>query len=503
MLVVETIARIRRAHFVQGKTIKAICREFGIARNTIRRILRSGETSFAYQRDVQPRPKLGQWMEELDRRLIANDRLPRRERLGLIRIFEDLRGEGYQGGYDAVRRYDQARRRKQGKGSSDAFVPLSFAPGEAYQFDWSHEVVVLRGITTPIKVAQVRLCHSRMLFVRAYPRETQEMVFDAHDKAFAFFRGTCRRGIYDNMRTAVDAVFVGRERVFNRRFLQMCSYYLVEPTACTPASGWEKGQVENQVGVVRERFFKPRLRFAGFAEMNAWLLDRCVSYARAHPHPERRDSAVWEMFEAERPSLVPYAGPFDGFHARAASVSKTCLVQFDRNKYSVMAQAVGRPVEVQAYADRIRVRQDGGVVADHERCFGRDQTLYDPWHYVPVLARKPGAMRNGAPFKDWVLPSALGRVRQKLKGVPDGDRQMVRILSAVLTDGIPAVEAACTEALEAGLCSSDVVLNALSRQRQPAALPRIAVPDALTLQLQPAADCARYDTLRKQSHGTP
>jgi len=503
MLVVETIARIRRAHFVQGKTIKAICREFGIARNTIRRILRSGETSFAYQRDVQPRPKLGQWMEELDRRLIANDRLPRRERLGLIRIFEDLRGEGYQGGYDAVRRYDQARRRKQGKGSSDAFVPLSFAPGEAYQFDWSHEIVVLRGITTPIKVAQVRLCHSRMLFVRAYPRETQEMVFDAHDKAFAFFRGTCRRGIYDNMRTAVDAVFVGRERAFNRRFLQMCSHYLVEPTACTPASGWEKGQVENQVNVVRERFFKPRLRFAGFAEMNAWLLDRCVSYARAHPHPERRDSAVWEVFETERPSLVPYAGPFDGFHARAASVSKTCLVQFDRNKYSVMSQAVGRPVEVQAYADRIRVRQNGEVVADHPRCFGRDQTLYDPWHYVPVLARKPGAMRNGAPFKDWVLPGALGRVRQKLRPVPDGDRQMVKILSAVLTDGIPAVEAACTEALEAGLCSSDVVLNALSRQRQPAALPLIAVPDALALQLQPVADCARYDTLRKQPHGTP
>ena len=110
----------------------------------------------------------------------------------------------------------------------------------------------------------MRLCHSRMLFVRAYPRETQEMVFDAHDKAFGFFRGVCQRGIYDNMRTAVDAVFVGRERVFNRRFLQMCSHYLVEPTACTPASGWEKGQVENQVIVVRERFFKPRLHFASF-----------------------------------------------------------------------------------------------------------------------------------------------------------------------------------------------------------------------------------------------
>jgi transposase len=138
---------------------------------------------------------------------------------------------------------------------SAAFVPLSFAPGEAYQFDWSHEVVLINGVTVTVKVAHVRLCHSRMLFVRAYPRETQEMVFDAHDRAFAFFKGTCTRGIYDNMKTAVETIFVGKERAYNRRFLQMCGHYLVDPVACTPASGWEKGQVENQVGLVRERFF--------------------------------------------------------------------------------------------------------------------------------------------------------------------------------------------------------------------------------------------------------
>ena len=252
MLVVETVARIRRAHFGQGKSIKAISRELGIARNTIRRVLRSGETAFVYEREVQPRPKLAAWTEDLERRLTANEKLSRRERLGLIRIYEDLRDAGYDGGYDAVRRYARGRERQRGTGSGEAYVPLSFAPGEAYQFDWSHEVVVIDGATTTIKVAQVRLCHSRMLFVRGYPRETQEMVFDAHERAFAFFRGTCQRGIYDNMRTAVDAVFVGKERAFNRRFMQMCSHYLIEPTACTPASGWEKGQVENQVNVVRE-----------------------------------------------------------------------------------------------------------------------------------------------------------------------------------------------------------------------------------------------------------
>jgi transposase len=119
---------------------------------------------------------------------------------------------------------------------------LSFAPGEAYQFDWSHEIVVMSGVTTTLKVAHVRLCHSRMMFVRAYPRETQEMVFDAHDRAFAFFKGACTRGIYDNMKTAVDTIFVGRDRQYNRRFLQMCSHHLVDPVACTPASGWEKGE---------------------------------------------------------------------------------------------------------------------------------------------------------------------------------------------------------------------------------------------------------------------
>lgn len=135
-------------------------------------------------------------------------------------------------------------------------------------------------------------------------------------------------------------------------------------------------------------------------------------------------------------------GRFDGFHAVTAAVSKTCLVRFDNNKYSVSSRAVGRPVEVQAYADRIVIRQDGVSVGEHARCFGRGRCLYDPWHYVPVLARKPGALRNGAPFKDWVLPANLERVRRKLKGSNDGDRQMVAILSAVLADGLASVEAA-------------------------------------------------------------
>jgi transposase len=497
MLVVETIARIRREFFVKGKSIKEIVRDLKVSRNTVRKVLRSGATAFAYERAVQPLPKLGRWKDRLDRLLAANEAKPGRERLTLIRLFEELRALGYAGGYDAVRRYAKAWYKRQAGASADAYVPLTFAPGEAYQFDWSHEIVLLNGMTVTVKVAHVRLCHSRMFFVRAYPRETQEMVFDAHDRAFAVFKGACRRGLYDNMKTAVETVFVGKERTYNRRFLQMCGHYLVEPTACTPAAGWEKGQVENQVGLVRERFFTPRLRFKSYEEMNGWLLDRCIAYAKVHRHPEYPDQTIWSVFEAERPRLVPYAGRFDGFHALPASVSKTCLVRFDNNKYSVMATAVGRPVEIHAYADRIVIRQDGAVVGSHRRCFGREQTIYDPWHYVPVLARKPGALRNGAPFKDWVLPGALERIRRKLAAVDDGDRQMVDLLSAVLTDGLAAVEAACAEALKGGVCSSDVIINILARRREPAAPITILTPDALRLQHEPAADCARYDSLRR------
>src|SRR2546428_1993137 len=279
MLVVETIARIRREHFIKGKTIKEIARDLKVSRNTVRRVLRSGETSFEYEREVQPRPKLGRWTKELDELVAGNAAKPAREQLTLIRLFEELRGRGYDGGYDAVRRYARRWAKEHGQATAAAYVPLSFAPGEAFQFDWSHEVVLLSGVTVIVKVAHVRLCHSRMLFVRAYPRETQEMVFDAHDRAFAFFKGACRRGIYDNMKTAVETVLIGKDRQFNRRFQRMCGHYLVEPTACTPAAGWEKGQVENQVGVGRERFFTPRLRVAGYEELNAWLLDRCVAYA--------------------------------------------------------------------------------------------------------------------------------------------------------------------------------------------------------------------------------
>src|ERR1700730_18315376 len=190
MLVVETIAKIRRAYFAQKKPIKAICREFRVSRKVVRKVIRSEATEFRYERGREPLQKIGPWRAGIDALLLANGGKPTRERLTLIRIFEELRALGYGGSYDAVRRYAKAWRVARGAATAGGYVPLSFAPGGGYQFDWSHEVVLINGTTVTVKVAHVRLCHSRMLFVRAYPRETQEMVFDAHNRAFAFFKGT-------------------------------------------------------------------------------------------------------------------------------------------------------------------------------------------------------------------------------------------------------------------------------------------------------------------------
>ena len=502
MLVVETIARIRRDHLVRGVPIKTIARDLRVSKNTVRKVVRGDETSYSYERKIQPMPKLGPWVDELERQLKANEKKARRDRLSLLRIHEDLASLGYEGGYDAVRRYARVwRRRHRLLSSSEAYVPLIFDPGEAYQFDWSHEYAVLSGTTTRVKAAHMRLCHSRMQLVQIFPRESQEMVFEAHERAFRFFGGVCRRGIYDNMKTAVSTVCVGKKRDYNRRFQEMCTHHLVEPVACTPGAGWEKGQVERQVGDVRGRLFAPSPRGRSYAEINEWLMDRCIEDARKHPHPTIPGKTVWQVFEEERPFLTAYRGPFDGFHATEVAVSKTCLVRFDNNQYSVAARAVGRPVDVRAYADRIVIRQDGEIVAEHPRSFGRGRIVYDPWHYVPILTKKPGALRNGAPFKGWQLPNALGRLRTRLSARDDGDRQFVKVLAAVLEDGLEAVEAACAEALDSGACSADVVLNILARRCQPAPPATIPTPEGLRLRHQPVADCRRYDRLRGAGHG--
>jgi hypothetical protein len=321
------------------------------------------------------------------------------------------------------------------------------------------------------------------------------MVFDAHIRAFEFFGGVCKRGIYDNMKAAVNKVLSGKERVFNSRFEQLSSHYLYEPVACTPAAGWEKGQVENQIGLVRKRFFTPRPKFADYDELNAWLMSKCIAWAKTHNHPTIREKTVWEVYKQERPYLLSIPRRFDGYAERQVRVSPSCLVTFDRNRYSVACTEVGQTVQLRVYAKRIVIVSKSRVVGDHSRQFGRGKTIFDPWHYLAALERKPGALRNGAPFKDWDLPGPLEKIRDALGRFPDWDRQFVSILSAVPTHGLNAVSEACSQALRMKAVSKDVVLNILARNRDEDSAPCLEVPYHLTLKQEPVADCRRYDSL--------
>lgn len=502
MLIVETIAKIRRYFFVEGKKIKEISRELRISRNTIRKVIRSGATEHRYVREEQPVPKIGEYQERLDALLKEDKKRPKRRRLTAQRLFEIIQGEGYAGAYDSVQRYVKKWREQKGRKPDRFFIPLKFSPGEAYQFDWSHENVILSGIAQTVKVAHFRLSHSRMFFVVAYPRESQEMVFDAHNRAFTFLGGACKRGIYDNLKTAVDRVLRGKKRQFNSRFLQMCSHYLVEPVACTPGSGWEKGQVENQVRSIREWLFTPRPRFKSFDELNGWLADQCTKICQRRKHPENKDQTIWEVFQEERGCLIPTTTLFQGYVDTECRVSSTSLIRYDRNHYSVDSKLAGSTATVRASAERVQVISNGEVVADHPRQFGRDKVIYDPWHYLGILKHKPGALRNGAPFQGWDLPVSLRRVRSYLSRCPGGDREFVDILCAARKHGLELAEKACAKALTEGTIRGEIILNIIARELDPHPVDSAVVPVSLVLTIEPVADCSRYDSLRKEMlHG--
>lgn len=496
----EFIAEIRRRHFVNGESISSIARSLKKSRPTVRKALQTLNEP-VYRRTSQPVPKLGEFQAQLEQWLEIESKLPKRQRRTAQRLFEGLQAEGYRGSYDPVQRF--VKRWKAERSSSpsvtQAFVPLAFPPGETCQFDWSHEEVALGGVVQTIKLAHFRLTYSRQMFVVAYPRETQEMVFDAHDRAFAFFGGVPLRMVYDNLKTVVEAIFTGKERQFNRRFLTLANHYLFEPVACTPESGWEKGQVENQVGNIREWLFTPQPRCADFAELNAWLARRCAELA-GRRHPVETARTVADCFAEEQPLLRPITAAFEGYVEQPLRVSSTCLVRVDRNRYSVPAIWAGKVVSVRLTADRLQVVAEGRIIAEHDRHFGRDQLICDPWHYLSVLEKKPGALRHGAPFQTWDLPVAIRVVRDRILKHPKGDRAFVELLLLAREVGLEVLEVACELTLETGVITAPLVLNAMRRLSAPPRPQPLDGAPAPSLQTEPLADCSRYDSLREVSH---
>jgi transposase len=497
MITMKDLGIVRRLYYRKGLSLSEIERRTGFTRKTIRHWLNAPEgTEPKYRRRASEDTKIAPFAEHLNKALEVDARRPKRDRRSALKLFHEIRSSGFDGDYSRVTEFVRRWRANGGQALVKAFVPLHFELGEAFQFDWSEEHLVIGGVWRKILAAHLKLCASRAFVVQAYPTQSHEMLFDAHTRSFLALGGIPRRGIYDNMKTAVDKVRRGKGRTINTRFAAMASHYLFDPDFCNVASGWEKGVVEKNVQDSRSRIWQEaaKERFGSFTELNLWLLGRCRALWHELRHTEYGELTIAEMLEHEQPSLMPMVAPFDGYVETLGKVSSTCLVSFDRNRYSAPCELVGQIVSVRVYPERIDLVAHDAVVASHIRCFERKQTRYDWQHYIPLIERKPGALRNGAPFAD--MPAPLLRLRSLLLKREGGDRVMAKVLAAVPRSGLEGVLVAVELVLESGNPSAEHIENVLNRLN--AAAPPQSVPTRLEVSEEPVADTGRYDRLRSE-----
>jgi len=508
---VGTLAKIRRLYFRDKQSIKEICRQTGLSRNTVRSWLREPEMvepGYPARRVVT---KLDDYAETLRTWLKADAGRNKRERRTKGQMWRELCALGYTGSYGRVCAFARAWKAGNGQAhSKGAFIPLKFQPGEAFQFDWSTEYTFIGGLRRRVELAHTKLCASRAFWLVAYPGQGHEMLFDAHARAFAAFGGVPQRGIYDNMKTAVDQVLAGKKRKINSRFEAMSGHYLFEPEFCNVASGWEKGIVEKNVRDRRTSIWhhaKDR-RWASWEELNLWLAEQSRQAWSELNHPDYPAMKVADVLQDEQARLMPCPRPFDGYVEVLARVTSTALIHLERNRYSVPTEHANAAVSARLYHDHIDVVADGVKVARHTRSFERSQTFYDWQHYISLVERKPGGLRNGAPFAG--MPEPLKQLQAILLRRPGGDSIMAQVLAAVPTHGLEAVLVAVELALEAGKPSGEHVLNVLARLKGSLMPTNLGDAVAMTLahrwplQLreEPLANVDRYDSLRNQPSAT-
>jgi transposase len=346
---------IRRWALRDKMPMREIARRTGLSRNTIRKYLQAEIVEPSFQTPTRP-SKLDPFVEKLSGWLVMEQRKSRKDRRTAKQMHADLVKLGFDGSYERVAAFVRAwkadRQRAQQTTGRGTFVPLVFQPGEAFQFDWSEDWAIIGGERVKLQVAHIKLSHSRAFLVRAYLLQTHEMLFDAHWHAFRVFDGIPSRGIYDNMKTAVDRVGRGKQRDINARFLAMTSHYVFEPEFCNPAAGWEKGQVEKNVRDARHRLWQVAPAFCDLEALNNWLEDRCKVLWAETAHG-RLPGSIVDIWEAEKPALMPLPTAFDGFGELSKRVSPTCLITFDRNRYSVPASFANRPVSLHIYPERL------------------------------------------------------------------------------------------------------------------------------------------------------
>ena len=454
MYKVELYVRVRRACMVEGMSTREAARVFGLHRDTVRKMLEYSVPP-GYRRQSPPRrPKLDPYHGVIDRILEEDRRLPRKQRHTAKRIYDRLRAEhGFGGKYTIVKDYVRERRRR----TREMYVPLSHPAGDA-QCDFGQAKAVIGGVGQTIHYFVLDLPHSDACFVKAYPAETTEAFCDGHVSAFSFLGGVPRSIVYDNTRLAVARILGDGRRQRTRVFSELQSHYLFEDRFGRPGKGNDKGKVEGLVGYARRNFLVPVPSFPSFDALNVYLEERCLE--RLGRQLRGHKETIGQRMERDLEALLALpAVPYDASDKHVSRVSSLSLVRYRTNDYSVPVAYGHMEVLVRGYVGEVVISCGAEVIARHPRSYERDDFVFDPIHYLPLLERKTGALDQAAPLAGWELPEEFGVLRRLLESRMGrrGKREFVQVLRLMENFRKEEVYESVRDALRLGAISFDAI----------------------------------------------
>jgi len=430
MKTVDDYERIRKAYYVDGLSIREIGRQFHHGRDLIRKAIDQAQPEGYQLKEPRPAPVLASYKSRIDALILESEQQPRKQRYTGHKIYQLVKAEGYAGSEGGVHHYVSQQRKA--RKHPQAYLPLEFKPGQDAQVDWGEVVAEIGGKRQSVQVFVMRLNYSKARFVMVFPFQKQEAFFEGHIRAFRFFGGVPRRITYDNLKTAVFRVLEGHNRQEQNSFTAFRSYYLFESNYCTPAQGHEKGGVESDVGYAQRNFFAPIPQVEDFAVLNRQLDQACLDDMQRRVRGETK--LVTDVWQAEKATLLPL-NPVD-FPACASHVVKVnpySQVVFETNRYSVPAEYAGNQLALRAYPFRVEILSLSQVVAEHPRCFEREQDILNPLHYLGLLEQRPGAFEYAVPIRRWrqSWPASYEQLLATLRqDKPDGKgvREFIAIL---------------------------------------------------------------------------
>jgi transposase len=476
MLQMDDYAQIREAYYHKHQSIRQIAKQFDLSRQSVRKALAHSQPPGYRFKKQRAAPVLDPFKARITELFDQNQRLPHKQRYTARRIYQVICNEGFTGSESTVRGF--VRQLRQARRIPLTYLPLEFDPGMDAQVDWGQAQVILDGKPQQVHIFVMRLCASRRTFVMAFPAEKQECFFAGHIAAFHHFNGVTQRIWYDNLKTASQETLRGRTVKEQKAFLAFRSHYLFQSIFCNQGQGHEKGQVEHAVGFSRRNFMVPLPEAATFEDLNAMLLARCLEDDQRTV--KGQDQPIQAAWEAEQPLLracpdtdVPCCVTIQ------APLTPYSQVIYDTNRYSVPTDRAAATLTVQAYPLRVDVLHEHEVIARHPRCYDRNQDIFDPVHYLPLLERRPRGLDHAKPIRQWrnEWPKSYDRLLARLqREAPEGDgvREFVRILRLHETFSAVLIEQAIEQALAFGCAHLDGVRLCLHHLMEPeTALPSL------------------------------